>query len=435
MSGRKKPAQNDMTPSELIAAGRPSVEDFARIGEGSEEALAAAKLRAERAAAPRGEGIPPTVTRGEHGTAGTPGTHKLVLSNGKTKIVETRTGRNGNVGFIDWLNFTFHETTAHGLGRGVQISDDDIIRVLSQKLHNIFGFGVTRACEKGRNFYARSWELGDGLGFICHGGQRNTVLVMLNGTGLTAAADGWEMRLHKFLTETAQSPRITRVDIAHDCFQGEYTVDRAKADWESGAFKLAKSPSNPDCEMRGNWLKINGKGRSFYVGQRTSGKYLRVYEKGMQLGAPDSPWVRVEVEVKSVDRVIPFDVILNPGAYLAGAYPALEWISEAQERIVTLRKTKQIERSAKERWMHTVCGPDLAVLLQLEQGESEEIRAHRLVLRLMNETRLPKWVSLPQDLRGDDYIHDELTRAADCVPAGYDEIADAFQMELERNAI
>ncbi|MBC3928463.1 replication initiation factor domain-containing protein [Undibacterium sp. CY21W] len=51
------------------------------------------------------------------------------------------------------------------------------------------------------------------------------------------------------------------------------------------------------------------------------GKFCRFYEKGRQLGDKNSSWCRAEVEFKSSDRIIPLDVLLEPSAYFAGAYP------------------------------------------------------------------------------------------------------------------
>ncbi|MDP2904597.1 MAG: replication initiation factor domain-containing protein, partial [Methylovulum sp.] len=39
----------------------------------------------------------------------------------------------------------------------------------------------------------------------------------------------------------------------------------------------------PNIEQAGNWLNPNGKGRTLYIGQRASGKLLRIYEKGLQI--------------------------------------------------------------------------------------------------------------------------------------------------------
>lgn len=389
-----------------LIAGPPIPADLSarKAAEGSPRLRGAAPT-------PTAPTAPPTVKRGEH--AEQPETVELVLSDGSIKIVTRRTGNNGKVGFIDWLNITFHEMTAHALEWGTQITDAGIVMAISAKLEEVLGFGITAKCEKGRNFYQTAYTLGDDCGYLCHGGQRGTVLLMLNGTGLAAALDGWEQRLYDFLTNQAVTPRITRCDVAHDCFDGEYTVDQALADYDSGAYRLLKSPINPDCEQRGNWRRINGKGRSFYVGHRTSGKFLRVYEKGMQLGSPTSKWVRVECEYKSADRVIPFDILLNPGSYLAGAYPALEWIDKEQSRIVTTRNTLECEKERKERWIKDVCGKDLAVLLLLEPGATLAEQALNMVRRLMNESKFPKWATLPEFRRGKAFIHSDIYCAPD----------------------
>ena len=58
-----------------------------------------------------------------------------------------------------------------------------------------------------------------------------------------------------------------------------------------------------------------------------NGKMLRIYEKGKQLGDSESPWVRVEAELRNKSRVIPWDALTRPGSYLAGAYPCLAYLS------------------------------------------------------------------------------------------------------------
>ena len=77
----------------------------------------------------------------------------------------------------------------------------------------------------------------------------------------------------------------------------------------------------------------SGEGKTLYVGNRKNGKLCRVYEKGRQLGNPSSPWVRVEVEFRNKSRVIPWDTLINPGHYLAGAYPCFAYLSHTQEKI------------------------------------------------------------------------------------------------------
>ncbi|MDO8933114.1 MAG: replication initiation factor domain-containing protein, partial [Rhodocyclaceae bacterium] len=144
---------------------------------------------------------------------------------------------------------------------GVPVTDDQLIIEVSIYCESIFGFGITAKRDKGANFYHRSWELGEGLGMVCYGGQRDTVLISLSGEGCGAAKPGWENRLYQFLEHQAKRPRITRVDLAHDDFNGSrYSCDKAVADFDAGLFNAGGR--TPDIEQRGNWKTHNGKGRT-----------------------------------------------------------------------------------------------------------------------------------------------------------------------------
>jgi len=104
--------------------------------------------------------------------------------------------------------------------------------------------------------------------------------------------------------------------------------------------------NRPKCSQQGNWITPDPHGRTFYVGRRKNGKLLRVYEKGKQLGDPRSPWVRFELELHNTDRVIPFEVLLTPGPFVAGAYPCLGWICAEAFRLRTLREQHRISYAA-----------------------------------------------------------------------------------------
>lgn len=334
---------------------------------------------------------PPEVTRGER--VG----EQLVTDDGKVLIVPARRGWGGDCAFVDWLNFTCRDSTFAWEGSGV-VTDDQLIAEASVQLMGIFGYGITVQREKGANFYKRSYTLGDGFGMVCHGGQRHTLLVSISGEGLTAAKEGWEKRLYDWLG-TADSARITRVDLTHDVFDGQaYSVDRAKTEFEEGLYSCGGR--TPDCEQRGNWLKPNGKGRTFYVGHRTNGKFARIYEKGKQLGASHSSWVRCEVEFKSVDRDIPFDVLLKAGEYLAAAYPAFAWICEKSSRIATSKKSAELTYEKAVEWCKRQCGATLWTIAQIE-GSLEA--AFALVSRV---GEVPRRLNIPAFDDVTDFIHD-----------------------------
>jgi phage replication initiation protein len=136
--------------------------------------------------------------------------------------------------------------------------------------------------------------------------------------------------------------RLTRIDLAVDCLQGEYGVDDA-ANWlRSGEFNAGGR--NPRHSTIGDWLSSPSYyGRTLEIGRSENGKMLRCYEKGKQLGNPNSPWVRFEVELRNNDRIIPLDAMTQSAQYFAGAYKCLaRLMSSAATRIATQQKEEEI---------------------------------------------------------------------------------------------
>lgn len=245
----------------------------------------------------------------------------FVMLDGQIKEVPLKIGSN-TAAHIDALTLTMSECVFDI--NDINISDDELACAISGSLEEIMGFGLFSRAN-GRNGYQYSYLMGTdrvSYGFVAFGGsqQRNTVCIHFTGTGLLAASDGWEQRLFDFLKDYAPNAKITRVDLAHDFMNGEYSPDQALADWENGLFTARHSKPVAEC-VGSDWLCKTGKGKTFYVGSRKSSKFCRIYEKGKQLGDEQSKWVRFELELKSKDIVIPHDILLNPGQYLTGAYP------------------------------------------------------------------------------------------------------------------
>ncbi len=230
---------------------------------------------------------------------------------------------------IDWLNFTFPFT----------YNPSNFIE-LDNKLAIALGFGVSTSRNKGYLGYSESWDLGlkyaKSYGVLATGGQTqgNTCLISLSGSGCTPVAN-WKAVYDLLVSLNA---KITRVDLAHDDFDGVYNITAALEMWALGQFTTSGRP--PNAQYVDDF--DSGKGKTLYIGNRTNGKLLRVYEKGKQLGDPLNPWVRWELELHNKDRLIPLDVLLRPGDYLAGGYPCLFWICESQDRIKTTRKQLMI---------------------------------------------------------------------------------------------
>lgn len=381
--------------------GMVSPVEIAKINQEVTRALEEARLRKEADAARRaeersdagGRGAAPSTNRGGKSEIAA----RLVLEDGEVVEIPARRGWGGSAAFLDWVNFTTDETD-YFFGT-CPVTDEEVVDLFSHRCKEIFGFGITETRPTGANFYHRSYVLGDGYGMVCHGGQRQTVLVMLSGEGCAAAREGWEKRLYDFLTRCGPRAKITRADFAHDVYHGEqagpcrpgeilgYSVDRADQDFDAGLFNCGGR--NPNIEHRGNWKRPNGKGRTLYVGNRENGKFCRVYEKGRQLGDKNSPWVRVEVEMKSVNRIIPFDALLRPGEYLAACYPAFAWISEHQERVLTTQKKTEITYDAMKAWAKRQLGAVVNVLVEIEGS------AEKAVAAIIKEGAIPARLKVP----------------------------------------
>lgn len=245
-----------------------------------------------------------------------------MTDSGKVKTVLVRLPSANQSCIVDWVNFTVLEDTFFKTARQTLIADEQIIEESSRQWEKIFGFGVTSKRDRGMNFYPESWVLGDGMGFVCFGGQRGTMLVTLTGQGCQNAVAGWERRLFDFLTKIAVRPVISRIDLAHDDFDGNrISVDWADAQWDAGGFTFKKGGRPPEPRQLGSWKRPSGKGRTFTVGQRVSSKYCRFYERGKKEGDKSSLWCRCEVEFKNTNSIISFDILLKPTDFFAAAYP------------------------------------------------------------------------------------------------------------------
>jgi phage replication initiation protein len=275
----------------------------------------------------------------------------------------------------DWLNCTFPFKTSP---ESLSSLFTDIVRVLGPQ------FGIVAERGKGLNGYERSFTLGeDGAMFGCVG-QRNTGLLMFPGNACHTITD-WPGLIE--LLQDRYRARITRWDGAVDDFAGTHSVDEAVALYLDNKFNVGGN--RPSCKQNGNWIEPDGTGRTFYVGKRKNGKMLRVYEKGMQCGVPWHPWVRWELELHNIDREIPWEVVLEPGRYLAGAYPkALGWVQEDMSRIRTIRTEMRLSYDHLVDCASKAYGPLINVMTAIE-GSPEQI------IERLRRDQIPKRLQFP----------------------------------------
>jgi phage replication initiation protein len=253
---------------------------------------------------------------------------------------------------IDWFAFTIKPPGDCGLSW------------LFPELVSLFDIREATPTGKGWFGYAERYDLG-GYGILAHGGesQRGSIHVELNATGCARVAN-WLKIMEWGETHRAT---ITRVDLAHDDIDGQTVSIETALQWlRSGEFATNGRP--PAAQLIDDLG--SGKGKTLYVGSRTNGKLCRVYEKGRQLGDPSSPWVRVEVELRNKSRVIPWDTLINPGHYLAGAYPCLDFLSVIQERIRTITKAVTVSYARAVHHAQQMTGKLVNVMFQVHGGDA-----------------------------------------------------------------
>jgi phage replication initiation protein len=172
--------------------------------------------------------------------------------------------------------------------------------------------------------------------------------------------DMWDMR-----------GRISRVDLALDDFDGVHPLAECESFYDSGLFN-PQSGRPPQCRTIKH--KIQSEGDTIYVGSRVSGKQLRCYEKGKQLGDENSVWVRYEGELLRKDKVIPWDVLLFSAQYLKGMYSdAFEWMPTAEINLAALKEKSKITLETAVKWLKQQGGKLIIYLREVCELEDTEI--------------------------------------------------------------
>lgn len=251
---------------------------------------------------------------------------------------------------IDFCSFTFQE---HRLGEGREdraflldafAQGDDGVQhaLLSDLLVSVVGdCGLVLQRERRGflHFYDHHFVVfgrdGKRCGFVSFGGerQRHTVNVQLTGAACAHVA-AWERAA---LRLEALDARATRVDVAFDDLRGMHDLRELHRMYAAGKFTTNGRP--PAVQNLG-WE--DGSGRTTYVGKDRAHQQLCVYEKGREQGARDgdesSSWVRWEARFGAAYRVIPWDILRRPAAFMRGQYPALYFVRALGERVACVGK-------------------------------------------------------------------------------------------------
>jgi len=239
----------------------------------------------------------------------------------------------------------------------VAFTCDETSDILQQFVELFIPKAVFFETHAGMNGYKRSTNInlyGQVVGKIAYGATHGRNYLQLSGTACKEVANWYEFK--HYLTVLKEA-KLTRVDIAADYYYNQVTLELVKAAYDNGGFKLEKARTNPVYDLR---QPIGGDGYplgwTVYIGKRTGSKMARIYHKGaeqfgkmkkedqqifmdkweqiglgdLQEGGANEPrallgdWVRAEIEYKSKDIELAFDMLTNRDQFFAGAYPYLK---------------------------------------------------------------------------------------------------------------
>lgn len=205
--------------------------------------------------------------------------------------------------------------------------------------------------------------------------QRDWVRVDVPGKGCGFVAD-WDA---VDSLEELPAAELRRTDIALTTWEGQITHDLVVQAHQDGRFTTNGRPPN----LRTIVNSTATEGRTCYIGQRTSDKFLRCYEKGYELagkmpglthvdGFPVEDIYRVELELKAENTVVPWDVIGRRDQYFAGSYPFCADILPGVEADILQRRPErapQRELAAALENLRTQYGATLYTALRAYHGD------------------------------------------------------------------
>lgn len=252
------------------------------------------------------------------------------------------------------------------------------------------------------------------IGAIDYGGdsQRGWVRVDINGSG----AKWLIVEKAALLIDVLSEAEIKRLDIALDTFDGSVSKEVALSQHELGGFD--RGGRRPSKEMRDRYEN----GFTFYVGSRTSSRYIRIYCKGAELlknckaadlafikSHPDleiswdgvnkstiDKYVRLEAEFKPKDGfIVPWTALTQSDAFFAGVGPYFaSMVDSSPVRLFGLPSVLVPELSMWASMQHARIAYGKVFRARLMQiGDTLEGRA-QLASEFLGDEPCPRLVSL-----------------------------------------
>ena len=230
------------------------------------------------------------------------------------------------------------------------------------------------------------------VGVMAIGGNGNTVYISLSGAGMA-----WIRNLRKVaIALQSYGATITRVDLAFDDFHGEFFDMPWVCDLARAGFFDA---DNGNCVKRSKIDDLGSlRGSSLYIGKKGV-KEFNLYEKGKQLQSPNAAWIRGEGRLWSKNRVIPYEVLTRPMAFMRGEFPAMASFMPfrgAAKRCDVMQAIADATYEGAERWLLHAAGKTINFMRRA--GERADEHPTELVNKLSRDGTPGRFVGIPEEV-------------------------------------
>ena len=200
---------------------------------------------------------------------------------------------NGGLFFVDWITAVLPSSWAGG-----QKTVEQWLGYVNAMMTSFFDIQGFVACRP-RWGYALAWrEPVNGVVVQFHP-EREDMGINVIFTGKALSSYSWREALHAIM---AYQGRVTRIDVSVDVHNPLFSADQLYRDFEAGL-----------CETRAQTARLveSTSGTTFYVGARSSEKFLRIYDKGGEQGEAQGEHWRIELECKGSTAQFVAEVALD----------------------------------------------------------------------------------------------------------------------------
>lgn len=247
----------------------------------------------------------------------------------------------------------------------------------------VLGFRLSKSKGKGFNGYTQSHDIytqcGSNIGFLAIGGQADTVHFQISGKGCKHLFEyTTSFKLHHWLNTVLGIDALSRIDLARDCYDGNFDCDYAVKCYEDTKGKAFRTGSGGQCpsEKPDNESHYNAAGDKVFtqemhrVGRRSSPVSWRIYNKKLEQGLTDDNliWYRTEVELKKWS----VDTLLYPDAAFAGICEfsaSMTNVVGVRTKLMTKAKDVALDVASRVKWFRHSCGKALGDILDFTDGD------------------------------------------------------------------